>query len=90
MSGRSLRQQGLPGLDVQIYCDLACALQQSVVTYGPELELELADRARIIDRTITFPVNAAACVSNAAVALQTLILAVSLLLLPGAEWMHAT
>ena len=52
--------------------------------------LDVAERARIANRSIAFPVMATACVSDARIALSTLILAVSLVLLPGAVWMHAT
>ncbi len=48
---------------------------------------DMANRARITDRTIAI---ASARASNAQIALGTLILAVSLVLLPGAVWMHAT
>jgi hypothetical protein len=50
----------------------------------------VANRARIADRSIAITATAMARVSDARIALQTLILAVSLVLLPGAVWMHAT
>ena len=50
----------------------------------------MAERAHIANRSIALPAMATACVSDARIALSTLILAVSLVLLPGAVWMHAT
>jgi hypothetical protein len=52
--------------------------------------LDVVNRARITNRAIAVSATATACVSSAAIALSTLILAVSLLLLRGAVWMHAT
>ncbi|MBU1384636.1 MAG: hypothetical protein KKG14_03155 [Alphaproteobacteria bacterium] len=50
----------------------------------------MAHRARIADRTIAVSAIAAMRAPHALNALNILILAVSLLLLPGAVWMHAT
>lgn len=50
----------------------------------------LANRAHIADRTIAIMATAMTRASDARFALSTLILAVSLVLLPGAVWMHAT
>lgn len=52
--------------------------------------LDVAERARITNRSIALSRTATARVSDALIALNTLILAVSLVLLPGAVWMHAT
>lgn len=52
--------------------------------------LDVAERADIANRMIALPVAATARVSDALISLNTLILAVSLVLLPGAVWMHAT
>lgn len=50
----------------------------------------MANRASIADRTNAITAVAIVRVSDARIALGTLILAVSLVLLPGAVWMHAT
>ncbi len=50
----------------------------------------MAHRANITRRPAAVTAIAAACVSDARIALSTLILTVSLVLLPGAVWMHAT
>lgn len=50
----------------------------------------MAHSARIADRTIAIPAVVTARVLDARIALGTLILTVSLVLLPGAVWMHAT
>ena len=50
----------------------------------------VTDRARIANRSIALSATADARVSDFRIALGTLILAVSLVLLPGAVWMHAT
>ncbi|MBU2270198.1 MAG: hypothetical protein KKE52_02735 [Alphaproteobacteria bacterium] len=52
--------------------------------------VHVAHRARIADRTIAVSAIAAMRAPHALNALNILILAVSLLLLPGAVWMHAT
>lgn len=67
-----------------------CAAQQSVIILLLNWSLDVAERARIANRSIALSATAAACVSNARIAINTLILAVSLVLLPGAVWMHAT
>jgi hypothetical protein len=51
---------------------------------------DVAERAHIANRSIALSATATACVSSVRIALSTLILAVSLVLLPGAVWMHAT
>ncbi len=51
---------------------------------------DVANRARIADRAIAVSAIATARAPNALIALNTLIIAVSLVLLPGAVWMHAT
>ncbi len=51
---------------------------------------DVADRAPIANRTIAPAATAMARGSNIHIALNTLILGVSLVLLPGAVWMHAT
>ena len=51
---------------------------------------QVAQRTDIANRSIALSATATACVSNVRIALSTLILAVSLVLLPGAVWMHAT
>lgn len=50
----------------------------------------MANRAHIADRNAAVMATAMARASDARIALSTLILAVSLVLLPGAVWMHAT
>ncbi|MDI1326195.1 MAG: hypothetical protein PSV23_05280 [Brevundimonas sp.] len=50
----------------------------------------MANSARIADRTIAVSATAMARESNVLIAPRTLILVVSLVLLPGAVWMHAT
>lgn len=50
----------------------------------------MANRADIADRTAAVMATATARASDARIALSTLILAVSLVLLHGAVWMHAT
>ncbi|MFA4894139.1 hypothetical protein [Brevundimonas sp.] len=50
----------------------------------------MAHRARIADRAIAVSAIATARAPNALIALHSLILVVTLVLLPGAVWMHAT
>lgn len=50
----------------------------------------MTNRDRIVNRTIAISATATARASDVRIALSTLILAVSLVLLPGAVWMHAT
>ena len=50
----------------------------------------VTERARITNRSIALSATADARVSDLRIAMSTLILAVSLVLLPGAVWMHAT
>ena len=50
----------------------------------------MAQRANIAVRTATAKVAAMALASNASIALNTLIIGLSLVLLPGAVWTHAT
>ena len=69
----------------RLLCDAAECGYPSV-----EPELPVAHRANITRRPAAVTVIAAACVSDARIAHSTLILAVSLVLLPGAVWMHAT
>ena len=51
---------------------------------------DVANRACIANRTIAVTATAKARVLDIRIALSTLILAVLLVLLPGAVWMHAT
>ena len=51
---------------------------------------DLDNRARIANRSIALSATAKVCASDIRIVLSTLILAVSLVLLPGAVWMHAT
>jgi len=51
---------------------------------------DVANRAHFADRTAAVMATATARASDARIALSTLILAVSIVLLPGAVWMHAT
>ena len=53
-------------------------------------KLHVTERAGIANRSIALSATADARVSDLRIALTTLILAVSLVLLPGAVWMHAT
>ena len=53
-------------------------------------KLHVAELARIANRSIALSATAKARASDVRIALNTLILAVSLVLLPGAVWMHAT
>lgn len=71
-----------------IIADPPCAPQRTVATFQPNRNLDVTHRACIIDRTIATAATARA--SDARIALGALILAVSLVLLPGAVWMHAT
>lgn len=61
-----------------------------MITSALNRSFDVANRARIADRTIAVSAIAMARESNVLIALSTLILAVSLVLLPGAVWMHAT
>lgn len=61
-----------------------------MATFQLNWSLDVAERARIANRSIALSRTATARVSDALIALNTLILAVSLVLLPGAVWMHAT
>lgn len=61
-----------------------------MVTLRINWSFDVAQRARISDRALAISAIASARASNALIALNTLILAVSLVLLPGAVWMHAT
>ncbi|TPW05404.1 MAG: hypothetical protein FD125_748 [bacterium] len=70
--------------------EAACAPQQTMATLQLNWSLDVAERARITNRSIALSRTATARVSDALIALNTLILAVSLVLLPGAVWMHAT
>lgn len=51
---------------------------------------DVANRARIADRAIAVSAIATVRAPNALIALHSLILVVTLVLLPGAVWMHAT
>jgi hypothetical protein len=73
-----------------IIAETPCAPQQTMTNFHLNWSLDVAERARITNRSIALPAMATACVSDARIALSTLILAVSLVLLPGAVWMHAT
>lgn len=55
-----------------------------------EQEHALAHRADIADRAHAIPAVAAVRAPDVLIALNTLIIAVSLVLLSGAVWMHAT
>jgi len=55
-----------------------------------EPELKVARRAFIADRNAAVVATASVRALNVRIALTALILAVSLVLLPGAVWMHAT
>ncbi|MFN3930970.1 MAG: hypothetical protein ACK4JY_04400 [Brevundimonas sp.] len=61
-----------------------------MVTSWLNWSVDVAYRAHIADRTIAVSAIAATRAPDALNALSILILAVSLLLLPGAVWMHAT
>lgn len=61
-----------------------------MITLELNWSFDVAHRARTADRTIAVSAIAMARESNVLIALNTLILAVSLVLLPGAVWMHAT
>jgi hypothetical protein len=65
-------------------------VQQARVRLSAELELDLARRAFIADRNAAVMATASVRALNVQIALTALILAVSLVLLPGAVWMHAT
>ena len=53
-------------------------------------KLHVSDRAHIADSSIALSATSAACASDVRIALSTLILVVSLALLSGVVWMHAT
>ncbi len=59
-------------------------------SWGLNWSFDVANHARIPDRTIALAATAVARASDPRIALSILILAVSLVLLPGAVWMHAT
>lgn len=61
-----------------------------MATFHLNWSLDVAERARIANRSIALSRTATVRVSDALIALNTLILSVSLVLLPGAVWMHAT
>lgn len=61
-----------------------------MITSELNWSFDVAHRARIADHTVAVSAIAMARESNVLIALNTLILAVSLVLLPGAVWMHAT
>jgi hypothetical protein len=65
-------------------------VQQARVRLSAELELDLARRAFIADRNAAVMATASVRALNVQIVLTALILAVSLVLLPGAVWMHAT
>jgi hypothetical protein len=65
-------------------------VQHARVRLSAELELDLARRAFIADRNAAVMAIASVRALNVQIALTALILAVSLVLLPGAVWMHAT
>ena len=73
-----------------IIADTPCAPQQTMATFQLNRSFHVANHAHIANRTVAVLATATACVSDARIALSTLILAVSLVLLPGAVWMHAT
>jgi hypothetical protein len=60
------------------------------LSFSLNRSFDVAHRARIADRTIAITAIAATRALDARIALGTLILSVSLVLLPGAVWMHAT
>jgi len=61
-----------------------------MVTLRFNRSFDVAHRARIADRAIAVSAIATARAPNALIALHSLILVVTLVLLPGAVWMHAT
>lgn len=61
-----------------------------MATFHLNRSFDLAHTARTADRTIAIPAVVTARVLDARIALGTLILTVSIVLLPGAVWMHAT
>lgn len=61
-----------------------------MVTFYLNWSFDVANRAHIADRNAAVMATAMARASDARIALSTLILTVSLVLLPGAVWMHAT
>ena len=65
-------------------------MQHARVRLSAELEFDLARRAFIADRNAAVMATASVRALNVRIALTALILAVSLVLLPGAVWMHAT
>jgi hypothetical protein len=65
-------------------------MQRAVIILRLNWSLDVANRARIADRTIAFEATALTAVSGVQTLLNTLILSLSLVLLPGAVWMHAT
>lgn len=76
--------------DAQVYCEAACAPQQVVVILSLNWRADVANRAHTANRNIAVSATATARGSDALNALNSLIIAVSLVLLLGAEWMHAT
>ena len=61
-----------------------------MATFRLNRSFHVANRAHTADRTAAVMAIATARASDARIALSTLILAVSIVLLPGAVWMHAT
>lgn len=70
----------------------SCLVHRSKTWLSCDLNwsFDVANHARTADHTIALSAIATVCVSDARIALSTLILTVSLVLLPGAVWMHAT
>lgn len=67
-----------------------CATQRGVVTVQHNRTFDVPHTIRIADRRSAAKAVALSHVHEAQMALNTLILAVSIVLLLGAVWMHAT
>lgn len=74
----------------KIVAEPGCATQQGMFTSSLNWSVHVAHRAHIADRTFAVSAIAAVRAPDGLNALNILILAVSLVLLPGAVWMHAT
>ncbi len=85
-----MRGRQLQSLKTQFSCVEPCATQQGVFISSLNWSFDVANRAPIADRTIVLAAIAVSRASAGQIALSTLILGVSLVLLSGAEWMHAT
>ena len=65
-------------------------MQQAVITLRLNWSFDVAHAVRIADRAIAFEATALTAASGVQTLLNTLILGLSLVLLPGAVWTHAT